>query len=739
MFNREPLLRSLDSECLGEVGSSAVIVGGHKMGKSHLLEYIYTRAQQSPGALFCRLDIDMIRAAAPKVSDHSFLRVFLLQLLQQIDGTLAQQKADRERWGHELPAAEAKAATLAALEPDPAILALHQKQLDLVTGYRQKVLEFDELSAAADSLRKLVAPGKIVKVDELAEVFIQLRGWRKRIVLLIDDYDLVVAEDGLSDRLFSFLRHANSERTMITLVTASARLMDLVLDTKSSDRKSLFNHFQTRPLIPFKGTEPERFLDWLGRADGGDAIVLNDEERRYLISVGGGGPHLLHLARRRFIDQNRPAESSRRQFEKDSGLVDECYVVFHRIWNGASAEEQLLLKAVADGAEVPTGSADRLEAEGYLVAEGAHLVPFSTLFVDFIKKKGKAPGGFVKSHTPAVAIAAEDAPIACDVKTPYEVFSSALLFATPDSADVAVFTVNNRTGVNQRLQLSCEFVPYSAPNVLVEDFPPGERRVTLPVDLKDEARDLLNPVWTSVKYSVTLNPGAREEVLITKSRRVRLLPKDYFLFARYDPAQKLLNDFSWLIAAWVNRQDPALEKVREEAMRIHPRLGHVLQKGQDARQFGREKAAALFSALKTSSGGDYFDSAFVSHSGENDYMQRVKTPGETLRTRNGNCVDGSVLFASLLALCGLEPGVLFIPKHALVAWKVPMSHPVEWEYLDTTLLKGGDFGDAVAAASRRVTEATAIQASGGIIKDPQAFAILVDVNATARDRGIVPI
>jgi transglutaminase-like putative cysteine protease len=744
MFDREILLQSLKSECLSEVGSSAVVIGGHKLGKSYLLEHISSNALDHPGTLFCRLDVDGVKAASPsgRLTDHAFLREFLRQLLQHIDDTLREQGLDKEQWVRDLPVALSKATTLEGLLPDSAISVLHKRQLELIAGLRQNIAEYETLSAAADSIHKLFAPGHTIQVDELADLLPKLRGWRKRLVLLIDDYDRMVVEDGLSDNLFHLLRSDNFRRRFIALASASARLMDVVPETSVGDRKSLFNHFNTQRLIPFKDTEPGRFLEWLDQQDARDGNALNDEEKRYLVSVGGGSPHLLRQARQRFMRHKRPAETGRRQFEKESGLVDDFHMFFQRIWSWANAEEQALLKAAADGTAVPVGSSDRLESEGYLVPDGEHLRPFSSLFVDFIRKqKGKPSESVLRALAPPVAAASQDAPIACSVRVAYEVFPSALLYATRDSADVAVFTIDNRTTTRQRLQLSCEFSPHSVSNKpFVDEFEPGTRTVTLGVDLKEEFGKLKNPVWTSVRYSVTLNPGAREETLLAPHpTKVRLLPRDHFLFARYDPQQDVLKDFSWLIAAWINGREPALEKVTEAASVIHPGLGRVLERGHDARKFAEDKATALFTALKTAPAVHYFDNAVVFHSNDDDYMQRVKTPAETLRTKNGNCLDGAVLFASLLEACGLDPCIVLIPAHALVGWKVPKSDPAVWEYLDTTMLADHDFREATAEARRRLADAGPTQAPGEVIDDPKAFAILVDIHHTVRHRQIVPI
>lgn len=47
--------------------------------------------------------------------------------------------------------------------------------------------------------------------------------------------------------------------------------------------------------------------------------------------------------------------------------------------------------------------------------------------------------------------------------------------------------------------------------------------------------------------------------------------------------------------------------------------------------------------------------------------QRARRVNETLETGNGNCADGSILFASFFEAIGLEPVLVFVPGHVFVA------------------------------------------------------------------------
>jgi hypothetical protein len=158
-------------------------------------------------------------------------------------------------------------------------------------------------------------------------------------------------------------------------------------------------------------------------------------------------------------------------------------------------------------------------------------------------------------------------------------------------------------------------------------------------------------------------------------------------------------------------------------------------------EFAREKAAAIYAALQEEK-IRYFDNAVVFHSGNDQYMQRVQSCGKTLETGTGNCLDGSVLFASLLSLCGVDPGILLMPGHALAAWRRPGTGGNAWQYIDTTGLPKLSFDESIECAKTSIKEkaaGVAISPPAASLADPQNFAIIVDVHETIKAKRIVQI
>jgi hypothetical protein len=424
-------------------------------------------------------------------------------------------------------------------------------------------------------------------------------------------------------------------------------------------------------------------------------------------------------------------------------LEDEFRRVFEQIWSGSDDAEKATLRAVADGAILEPGSTDRLESEGYLMGEGPRLIIFSRLFADFIRKQPR-PGAppIVKPGTPvtgAPEALTGDEPLRFEARIPWNVFPSALFFATADAAaKVGDITIENCTSKKAPFEVTCQLGPFSEVSTIADSLDPGlPRELPLQVDLRESVKSIPNPIWTRVEYSVTFNPGSMNPLAKKQYKRVRLLPSDHFLFARWDTVKRELEDFSWLICAWVNSQEPRLGSLRQRALDAYPQLGFPTESAENPGELARGKAAAIYAALQEEK-IRYFDNAVVFHSSNDQYMQRVQPCGKTLETGAGNCLDGSVLFASLLSLCGVDPGILLMPGHALAAWRPPGTGGNSWQYIDTTGLPKLSFDKSIESAKTLIKEKTAgvaISRPTVSLADPQNFAIIVDVHETVKTKG----
>jgi hypothetical protein len=185
-------------------------------------------------------------------------------------------------------------------------------------------------------------------------------------------------------------------------------------------------------------------------------------------------------------------------------------------------------------------------------------------------------------------------------------------------------------------------------------------------------------------------------------------------------------DTTVCFAAFVNEDHPLINAVLQEA------LGAGNVRAFTGYQFGAQSTAlqaqAIWNAL-AARGLSYVNVATDSGTSANVSTQYVRFLDQTVRDKGANCVDASVLFASILRRIGLRPVLLFKPGHCFTGYyDAPEGgHILAFE---TTMLGNSSF---VAAAEEGAKE---LQATLPFLGSQQYS--VVDI-ALCRQQGINPI
>ena len=92
-------------------------------------------------------------------------------------------------------------------------------------------------------------------------------------------------------------------------------------------------------------------------------------------------------------------------------------------------------------------------------------------------------------------------------------------------------------------------------------------------------------------------------------------------------------------------------------------------------------------------GMNYSNITDTSNSSTKVYSQNVRFINETLALKNANCVDGSVLLASILEKIGIRCFLVAIPGHMYLAYSrtgKTQASSGDIQYVETTLIGSGD-------------------------------------------------
>ena len=150
------------------------------------------------------------------------------------------------------------------------------------------------------------------------------------------------------------------------------------------------------------------------------------------------------------------------------------------------------------------------------------------------------------------------------------------------------------------------------------------------------------------------------------------------------------HDTSIFFAAYVNEENPMIDRLLREALntRIVNRFLGYQGKAKGAVD---KQVYALWNVLQKRK-FRYSSVSNTSLSSNVVFSQRVRTFDDALESSQINCVDGSVLFASLLRAINIDPILVRIPGHMFVGYYTDNSHTGK-NFLETTMIGDVDLDD----------------------------------------------
>ena len=166
----------------------------------------------------------------------------------------------------------------------------------------------------------------------------------------------------------------------------------------------------------------------------------------------------------------------------------------------------------------------------------------------------------------------------------------------------------------------------------------------------------------TVTYKVEIGDEEAEEK--TETLTLRSVNDCPFLFVKDEKT----HDVSFMFAAYVNEQHPFVDKVLREALDTQIVDSFTGYQAKDKKEVYRQ-VYALWHAL---SKRDVRYSSITVSAAESETVasQHVRLIDESINNGQANCVDGSVLMASLLRKIGIEPMLVMVPGHCYLAFNL---------------------------------------------------------------------
>ncbi|HEX7515668.1 MAG TPA: hypothetical protein VF345_00115 [Chthoniobacterales bacterium] len=149
-------------------------------------------------------------------------------------------------------------------------------------------------------------------------------------------------------------------------------------------------------------------------------------------------------------------------------------------------------------------------------------------------------------------------------------------------------------------------------------------------------------------------------------------------------------EIGWMFTAYVNENHPFLDKVLQEALATKTVNAFLGYQRNDPAEVARQ-VFAIWSALQKR-GIQYSSTTTTPGGSEVVYSQYVRFLDQSITNTQANCVDGSVLFASILRKISIKPFLVTIPGHMYVGFYLTPDKS-DFVGLETTVIGAANAAD----------------------------------------------
>lgn len=191
-----------------------------------------------------------------------------------------------------------------------------------------------------------------------------------------------------------------------------------------------------------------------------------------------------------------------------------------------------------------------------------------------------------------------------------------------------------------------------------------------------------------------------------------------------------VKNINWWYSVWVTPNADSISHILTEISRTLPDTTlKVYQKytaDTSIAQSSRRVVSALFSVLQKRK------IKYVQNESLGSVGQKIQYPVETLRKKQGICIETSILFASILEAMGFQAVLVIIPGHSFVGWHSEKDSKV-YDFIETTMISNSKATAADAINSAIKTYNAEVEAKNFSTGKSE----IVDL-ATVRKYGILP-
>lgn len=297
----------------------------------------------------------------------------------------------------------------------------------------------------------------------------------------------------------------------------------------------------------------------------------------------------------------------------------------------------------------------------------------------------------------------------------------------PQEHPLLTCELRNSSSQTRRLRVTSSIEGYSAQAIDTVELPANAAgEITqLPTLFPERLRDLHELTRATLNILVDDLDGKVES---QQTAPIWLLARNAAPLYVRDPATDRWNNLTRYLGAFVTPNEPSVMAFLRKAAARHEQ-GQLF--GYQEGRAVEAQVRAIYMALQADAGITYVNSTVNFNPDQSARTQRVRLPRQSLAEQQANCIDGVLLFASLLEAASLSPALVIIPGHALVAWETGKKSG-QWAYLETTKIGALPFAEALTLGQDQAT------AFAGLPTASQSF-IRWPLRELRAEHGITPL
>ncbi len=213
----------------------------------------------------------------------------------------------------------------------------------------------------------------------------------KKIILFLDDFNLITLNPAFPLEFFSFLRSLANNYNLAYITTSYEDLQKLCI-SKDIEESPFFNIFTNMSLRGFESAEIDPLFQ-MSAQDGGNGI---EEDKDYLTEFVGTSPYPLQMACH-YLQKMKNEQGTLNQEQKkqlESILSENLQEYHQKLWEHMDDTHHSILARRASGQQIPAAQqylVRDLSKKSYIMNSNGHSQISSTLLKNFILRITDTP------------------------------------------------------------------------------------------------------------------------------------------------------------------------------------------------------------------------------------------------------------------------------------------------------------------------------------------------------------